>query len=149
MKEFKVGDRVKVVTSGYGFSPDQLGEIVTISRKGASYMDGVDGYFIEESIGNGEHGIICGVNSFKFVRSAHPNPPHRHAELIKAWADGAEIELKGFNNEWKLMGGQSIAWFNSSTYRIKPTKSAKDIKLEELQVQAQKLADEIKELQNA
>lgn len=27
-----------------------------------------------------------------FKRQAYTNPPHKHAELIKAWADGAEIE---------------------------------------------------------
>ena len=28
--------------------------------------------------------------------------PHKHAELIKAWADGAEIECKwGFDDDWE------------------------------------------------
>ena len=44
--------------------------------------------------------------------------PHKHAELIKAWADGAEIEQKtphgvweNFDNEW------TETWYE---YRIKP-----------------------------
>lgn len=54
------------------------------------------------------------------------NKPHKHAELIKAWADGAEIEyrlddgLKGWS-EWKTLGHDrpflSDSWWE---YRIKP-----------------------------
>ena len=45
--------------------------------------------------------------------------PHKHAELIKAWADGAEIEFKSkVDDEWKVM--QTPLWLNESEYRIKP-----------------------------
>lgn len=53
--------------------------------------------------------------------------PHKHAELIKAWAEGAEIEQRSkserlvvFNgNEWEDFDGY---WFNDNEveYRIKP-----------------------------
>ena len=44
--------------------------------------------------------------------------PHKHAELIKAWADGAEIEAKLEDGSW----GDALnpCWFNHSEYRIKP-----------------------------
>jgi len=44
--------------------------------------------------------------------------PHKHAEIIKAWADGAEIEY--FDN---VLGWQSIrypTWQDKIKYRIKP-----------------------------
>ena len=48
--------------------------------------------------------------------------PHKHAELIKAWADGAEIEYRSFETiEWKpIFKGWS--WDNTlvAEYRIKP-----------------------------
>jgi len=49
---------------------------------------------------------------------------HKHAELIKAWADGAIIEaryLKGDGwSEWKEEVGGFI-WYNGGAeYRIKP-----------------------------
>jgi hypothetical protein len=54
------------------------------------------------------------------------NKPHKHAELIKAWADGAEVEyrlndgLKGWS-EWKMLAHDkpflSDSWWE---YRIKP-----------------------------
>lgn len=45
--------------------------------------------------------------------------PHKHAEAIKAWADGAEIECR------QLSGGHWLtvydpAWSKVSEYRIKP-----------------------------
>jgi len=56
------------------------------------------------------------------------NKPHKHAELIKAWADGAEIETRWLNS--KLKDSQLWHKFNgewgvecedgSREYRIKP-----------------------------
>ena len=45
------------------------------------------------------------------------NKPHKHAALIKAWADGAEVELKREDGwrECKYPG-----WYAENEYRIKP-----------------------------
>jgi len=43
--------------------------------------------------------------------------PHKHAELIKAWADGAEIQLKGRNGEWIDIFPD---WQEKCEYRINP-----------------------------
>jgi len=44
--------------------------------------------------------------------------PHIHAELIKAWADGAEIEAYQGSGSWKNVASPS--WNIGTTYRIKP-----------------------------
>jgi hypothetical protein len=45
--------------------------------------------------------------------------PHKHAEIIKAWADGAEIEyLNILSQKWQFCPIPS--WNDSSKYRIKP-----------------------------
>lgn len=44
--------------------------------------------------------------------------PHKHAELIKAWADGATIQFKSLNGEW--MDCPESIWGESCEYRIKP-----------------------------
>jgi len=45
--------------------------------------------------------------------------PHKHAELIKAWADGAEIEARqGDGTTWVTV--DSPSWSIHGTYRIKP-----------------------------
>lgn len=49
------------------------------------------------------------------------NKPHVHAELIKAWADGAEIEYWCPTTEgWKQ--AEVLMWNSFIKYRIKPTK---------------------------
>jgi len=45
--------------------------------------------------------------------------PHKHAELIKAWADGAEIQLNvSPKSGWK--DTHQPSWRPSYEYRIKP-----------------------------
>ena len=46
--------------------------------------------------------------------------PHKHAALIKAWADGAEIEYwNESQNQWKA-AVYVPGWFEEEQYRIKP-----------------------------
>lgn len=48
-----------------------------------------------------------------------PQKPHKHAEFIKAWADGAEIERKcDLTGYWFLL--KNPAWCEDFEYRIKP-----------------------------
>ncbi len=52
--------------------------------------------------------------------------PHKHAELIKAWADGAEIERFSITNQqWRL--DPSPSWEHHIEYRIKPEPKPDDI----------------------
>ena len=43
---------------------------------------------------------------------------HKHADLIKAWADGAEIEYLTFTKEWLPI--HYPTWRDDFEYRIKP-----------------------------
>ena len=48
------------------------------------------------------------------------NKPHKHAELIKQWADGAEIEWYSyFTEEWYDVS-LSPAWDDDIEFRVKP-----------------------------
>ena len=42
---------------------------------------------------------------------------HKHAELIKAWADGAEIEVEHISYGW--VNAPSPRWLDHAVYRIK------------------------------
>ena len=46
------------------------------------------------------------------------NKPHKHAELIKAWADGAVIQYKDVNGWEDCVITPS--WHEENLYRIKP-----------------------------
>lgn len=47
--------------------------------------------------------------------------PHKHAALIKAWADGAEIQYQYENTTmWVDLGDSPAAWHPTVQYRIKP-----------------------------
>ena len=43
---------------------------------------------------------------------------HKHADLIHAWAEGAEIEFKMPDGKWRLTVRPT--WHESNEYRIKP-----------------------------
>lgn len=45
--------------------------------------------------------------------------PHKHAELIKAWADGAEIEFFDRCSE-RWLPASNLSWGEFFQYRIKP-----------------------------
>lgn len=48
------------------------------------------------------------------------NTPHKHAELIKAWADGNEIQYKDpHSDNWYTC---TPTWSVKTEYRIKPEK---------------------------
>ena len=56
------------------------------------------------------------------------NKPHRHAEVIKAWADGATIECKPNCRPWLTKWAElkeTPQWHEDHEYRIKPEPPAK------------------------
>jgi hypothetical protein len=44
---------------------------------------------------------------------------HKHADLIHAWADGAQIQWLDSNYDWCNIAG-APSWSTETTYRIKP-----------------------------
>lgn len=50
--------------------------------------------------------------------------PHKHAEVIHAFADGAQIEARDQGGEWELAGPMPC-WHTHRQYRVKPEPPAK------------------------
>ena len=46
--------------------------------------------------------------------------PHKHAEVIKAWADGATIQYKVRQGEWMDVYDNDPSWNDWDEYRVKP-----------------------------
>ena len=44
--------------------------------------------------------------------------PHKHADIIKAWADGAEIQWRESDSIWRDI--KFPEWRKSAEYRVKP-----------------------------
>lgn len=51
--------------------------------------------------------------------------PHVHADLIKAWADGAIIQILGFDGIWIDIVSNAPLWHETRKYRIKPKPKVK------------------------
>lgn len=48
------------------------------------------------------------------------NKPHKHAEVIKAWADGAVIQYKTSGGRWADVFDNYPLWSATEVYRVKP-----------------------------
>jgi len=47
--------------------------------------------------------------------------PHKHEEIIKAWADGAQVQyLNSLTYRWEDCVDNSPTWYLDTEYRIKP-----------------------------
>ncbi|MEL7423472.1 MAG: hypothetical protein AAFN81_10805 [Bacteroidota bacterium] len=132
MSEFKKGDVVERV-AGYGSL--KVGTICTVEYVD-KYLDiKIKGYPSTYDRGN-----------FRLIRHAYPNPPHKHAELIKAWADGAEVEIRcRYSGKWHDC--PNPVWDERLVYRIKPSNPNADkiAELEKTIDQAKKQLQELKD----
>jgi hypothetical protein len=53
-------------------------------------------------------------------------PAHKHAELIKAWADGAQIQVRNpMSDNWQDCLNNKPSWHLEYEYRIKPVSQTK------------------------
>lgn len=94
-------------------------ELVVVSWTGESgnYNDVV--YKLMTFIGSFDNGWIC--TKLEGEENMEKKTPHKHAELIKKWADGAIIQLKQCNGEWVNTAHNDPSWCNEIEYRVKPT----------------------------
>ena len=53
------------------------------------------------------------------------NKPHKHAALIKQWADGAVIQVKSHStgNWLDIREDASVLWIPHNEYRVKPVQA--------------------------
>ena len=130
MNEFKAGDRVKK-KNGIIFSNGEM--VVTVDH---IRPDGT--IWFEET------GTYCPPESLTLANE-YPNPPHKHRDLIIAWANGAEIECYK-HTEDKWVGSSNPLWKPDLEYRIKPTKSKQQLEIESIENEMRKLADRLNEL---
>lgn len=105
MAQFKVGDKVKCIECDWGdCKPDTVYEVAGVFGSGVSLTL------------RGDQHIYAAT---RFVLHEEKKTPHKHAELIKAWADGAEIQFKSQGStDWRDVS--SPQWNPDCQYRINP-----------------------------
>lgn len=83
-------------------------------------------YSIEYVLGNFNYNIWAVTNIEGEETMENKTTPHKHAELIKKWADGAIIQYKDWpSGEWVTCDENRPAWIENAEYRVKPTKVTK------------------------
>lgn len=116
MSKFKVGDEVRK-KNGLSFEDNHF--VRTIKK----VLDGGYRYHV--------HGL-AGTYTADYLMLSQPRKtttPHKHAALIHAWADGAEIEIyRGDVTRWVM--AYQPRWDSAYTYRIKPEKSEAELERE-------------------
>lgn len=120
---FKPGDKVRRI-GGTCFS--------RVNGRSLAVIEG-DIYTVKECISNslitlvGKGSFTYGPENFELMEegkmsecTCNKKTPHVHAELIKAWADGAIIQFEYHCGEWKDTFRNSPQWDVRTNYRIKP-----------------------------
>ena len=72
--KFNIGDKVRVIKSGYGVAPEEVGAVVTITHRKQGAYDSLDGqgngYKVSPAMGNTKSGFFggyIGERSFELV----------------------------------------------------------------------------------
>ena len=99
MSRFEKGDKVTLAYEVDGLVFDRVYEVKGVDDFGDVDLDGRDYILYDRSCFN----------------KVQMGKPHKHAELIKAWADGATIELR-CNNGWSQI--KTPSWDSNMSYRI-------------------------------
>lgn len=110
MSMFKAGDKVRR-TKGPWYGVEE-GDVCVVREVESSPPFG---YLRLEGKGD----VLFDDSCFELVVPPAP-VPHKHAAIIKAWADGAEIQW--FNeglDKWENPV-RNIIWYEDRRYRIKP-----------------------------
>jgi len=143
MNKFKVGDRVRVLEVETGtFSSDCILWVNGMEKCKGKF------YTVKENLGGYIH-LDDSASGWSFAAEwlalTYSYKPHVHCELIKAWADGAEIEVySALSDEW--FSECTPLWLNGFEYRIRPNKTDKELQIEKLEEQAKQLASDITKL---
>jgi hypothetical protein len=139
MREFKVGDNVRVVSASCGWGFIKAGDVGVVIEVPCSYG--------ELQVDFPNQGRWRGVEKDFVLEAPYPNPPHKHAEVIKAWADGAEIEAHN-SLGWHPLTSPYPEWRGAISYRIKPASpSPAEKERDEIKAEMEKLTKRLEALE--
>ena len=79
---------------------------------------------------------IFPIQYFERSASEYPNPPKKHRDVIIAWANGADIEVKLGGSPWKVV--ESPLFSDRYEYRVAKPKTDKE-RIAELEARVKEL----------
>ena len=103
----KVGDKVVINSTAIGAAKNFIGHSGTITS-----LSGRSAGFVK--VETHPQNIFCLKTELDTVSK---KVPHKHAEVIKAWADGAKIERRTAHGKWSEV--DDPAWHACVEYRVK------------------------------
>ena len=130
-------DQVKALLKGANIGATMIGDALAKSQEAELVTRYGDRYkqYVEVATCGGSGGVTYGGVPV----AIYPNPPHKHRDLIIAWANGAEIEYwERLAELWKKTD-RTPSWYEGKTYRIKPTKTPLELKIEKCEAKLAKL----------
>ncbi len=109
---FVIGRHYECIESGTYFTKSAIYEFVRDDGTYCPMFKYIRGPVAQETTHNGC--MYIELHKLKAIKQ-----PHKHAELIKAWADGAVIQcFSTAYNQW--LDIDTPSWDNDTQYRIKP-----------------------------
>jgi hypothetical protein len=116
MAKFLVGQKIVCIDATDSGSELKCGDVYEVEIKEVDYYN-----YCVKIAGSGQwyEGRFELYENKKETMNNSTKKPHIHAEIIKAWADGAEIEfLLISTSEWTTTTNPS--WSEDYKYRVKP-----------------------------
>jgi len=115
--KFKDGDVVKIKPTACGWG-EEVRDALHIIGPGKMYPTATTSQSISECVEEYP-------DDFDLVASAGPKlskipQPHKHAELIKKWADGAKIQYLESDSEGSWFNIAKPSWDLGTVYRVEP-----------------------------
>ena len=130
-------DQVKALLKGANIGATMIGDALAKSqeaklttRYGERYKEYID-------VATKSYNCRCTLTP---TIKEYPNPPHKHKDVIIAWANGADIE-RYLGGRWN--GDYDPSWSDRSEYRTKPTKTPLQLKIEKLEAKLAKLKGQL------
>lgn len=142
MSKFKVGDKVRAVDQSNGWAWVRKGDEGVVAGFRKHPTDDTTLVIVDFPLHKGWRGQ---EHCFELIE--YHSKWHKHHDYIVAWAKGASIQVKvTFEDCIDWVNDTNPDWYDFLEYRIKPEKSEKDLRIEEIQKKMCELNDELEKL---
>ena len=131
-------DQVKALLKGANIGATMIGDALAKSQEAELTTRYGDRYKQYVDVATKQYNCRCTLTP---TIKEYPNPPRKHKDAIIAWANGADIEIQDKIGEWHDI--KDPTWYERGAYRIKPTKTPLELKIEKCEAELAKLKGQL------